>query len=103
MLSATVLGLLVAGGLAVVGVEDGPSIGLVVGVLTGLFASGFVAGRSAPIVHRFHGSLAGLAVAGVVVAVARLGGSPAPLLPVLLMALLGIVLGGIGGLVGRKG
>ena len=71
--------------------------GLVPGVVAGFLVGGFVAGRSAIIAHRFHGSVTGLALTGVVVFIARLGGSPAGAGPVLFLALIGIVIGGLGG------
>ena len=68
----------------------------------GLLAGGYAAGRMAPVSARFHGSLAGMGMAVVVVVVARLGGSPAPAGSVLLLAVLAIVLGGLGGLAGGR-
>jgi hypothetical protein len=85
-----------------VGAADAPGIGLVIGVVVGLAAAGYTAGRMAVISHRFHGSLAGLGLTAVWVVVFRLGGSQAPEVQILVFAVLGIVLGGIGGVIGRR-
>jgi hypothetical protein len=96
-LAATLVALVVetAVQIATDGIE--PGAGLVPGVMIGFFAGGFVAGRSAIIAHRFHGSVTGLALTGLVVFIARLGGSPAGIGPVLFLALLGMLIGGLGG------
>jgi hypothetical protein len=102
-LTATLVSLVVGAGLAVIGLETGPDIGLIAGVVTGLGVGGWVAGRFAVHSERFHGSVTGLLLAGLVLVVARLGGSPAPLASVLWLALLAAVLGGLGGWVaGRR-
>ncbi|MFO7547984.1 MAG: hypothetical protein R6X29_03770 [Acidimicrobiia bacterium] len=102
LLGATATGVTVAGALAVFGLENGPDIGLLVGVVSGLAGAGALAGRLAPVVPRFHGSLAGLGVAAVVIVVARLGGSPASTPRVIVLALVAIVIGGIGGVLGGR-
>ncbi len=102
-LVASLLGLAIGGGLALMGVEAGPGIGLVVGILSGLVTGGWVAGIRAKHSFRFHGSITGLGLAFVIVIVARLGGSPAPITQVLWLALLSIVLGGFSGwMAGRR-
>jgi putative membrane protein (TIGR04086 family) len=78
-------------------------IALTASVLIGFGLGGFVAGKLAPVNGRFHGSITALVVAGIVVAVASLGGSPSPLGSVLLLALIAIVTGGMGGAIGGRG
>ena len=102
-LAATLIGLAVGGLLAVIGVETGPDIGLVVGVLAGLATAGWVAGRLARHSERFHGAVTGLLLAGLIVVVARLGGSPAPTASVLWLALIAAIVSGLTGwLAGRS-
>ena len=102
-LLATVAALALWVPLAWAGVESAPLIGLTFAVVLGLLAAGFVSGRMAPAFARFHGSLAGLGLAALVLVIARLGGSPAPTSRVLLLAVLGIALGGLGGVAaGRR-
>ncbi len=102
-LVASLLGLAVGGGLALLGVESGPGIGLVVGILAGLISGGWIAGWRARHSFRFHGAITGLGLAFVIVIVARLGGSPAPVTQVLWLAFLSIALGGTAGwLAGRR-
>jgi len=100
---ASLLGLAVGGGLALLGVESGPGIGLMVGILAGLISGGWVAGWRARHSFRFHGAITGLGLAFIIVIVARLGGSPAPVGQVLWLAFLSILLGGTAGwLAGRR-
>jgi hypothetical protein len=102
-LAATVVALLVEAAVQVTIEAVQPGSGLVPGVVAGFAIGGYVAGRSAIIAHRFHGSVTGLALAGLVVLIARLGGSPAGIGPVLFLAILGIVIGGLGGMfAGRR-
>lgn len=67
------------------------------GVLSGFVTAGWVAGRRAFHSHWFHGALAGLTVAGAIVVVSILGGSPAPAAQVILLAGMAILLGGLSG------
>lgn len=101
-LTATVLSLMFWGVLAVVGFEDAPLAGLTAAIVVGFGVAGYSAGRLAPHTHRFHGSVAGLGLAGLVLIVATLGGSPAPFGRVLLLFGLGIVIGGFGGVLGGR-
>jgi hypothetical protein len=102
-LVASVLGLILGGGLALLGVDAGPNIGLAVGILGGLLAGGWVAGTRARHSFRFHGAMTGLAMAFVIVIVARFGGSPAPTSQVLWLAFLSVALAGTSGwLAGRR-
>lgn len=102
-LAASVLGLAVSGLLVVLGVDSGPDIGLVIGVLTGLAAGGWVAGSRSVHSHRFHGMVTGLILAFLIMAIARLGGSPAPTLTVVWLAVVSIVVSGVfGWLAGRR-
>ena len=70
---------------------------LVIALLGGLGAGGWISGRLAPYNGRFHGSLSGLVIAGVVIVISRLGGSPAPASQVLVLAAIAIVVGGLTG------
>ena len=102
-LSASLLTLLLSGGLTLVGVEDGAGIGLVVGVISGLAAGGWVAGSRAVHSERFHGMVTGLLLAFIVVVIARLGDSPASTGVVLWLALLSVAISGTAGwLAGRR-
>jgi len=102
-LVASVLGLIVGGGLSLAGVEAGPGIGLVTGILVGLLTGGWVAGMRARHSFRFHGAITGLGMAFVIVIIARFGGSPAPTPQVLWLAFLSVVLAGTSGwLAGRR-
>ncbi len=102
-LSATVLALLIGGGLELAGVESGSDVGLVVGILGGLTIGGWVAGRMAPHSARFHGALTGLLLATMIVVLARAGGSPADFAQVVWLYLLsGVVAGAAGWLAGRR-
>jgi putative membrane protein (TIGR04086 family) len=102
-LAATVLALALGGLLTVVGMEEGADIGLVAGVLVGLAVAGWVSGRMARHSERFHGAVTGLLLAGLIVLVARLGGSPASTASVLWLALVAAVIAGsTGWLAGRR-
>lgn len=103
-LAATVLALVFWGGLTLVGVDDAPLAGLAAAIVVGFAVSGYTAGRLAPHTHRFHGAVAGLGLAGLVLIMARLGGSEAPLGQILLLFGLGILTGGASGIAaGRRG
>ena len=102
-LSASILALLIGGGLRLSDVESGPDIGLVVGVVAGLIIGGWVAGTRAVHSHRFHGMVTGLLLAFVIVVIARLGGSPASTPTVIWLALLSVAISGLfGWLAGRR-
>ena len=102
-LSATLLALALGGLLTVIGVEDGADIGLVAGVVIGLAISGWVSGRLARHSERFHGAVTGLVLAGLIVVVARMGGSPAPTATVIWLAVVAAVVAGLTGwLAGRR-
>lgn len=102
-LAASIVGLLVGGVLAIIGVETGPDIGLVVGMLSGLAAGGWLAGRRAWHSHRFHGMVTGLILAFMIMVIARLGGSPADTLTVVWLAIVSVVISGVAGwLAGRR-
>jgi putative membrane protein (TIGR04086 family) len=76
---------------------------LFAGVVIGLAVAGWVSGRMARHSERFHGAVTGLLLAGLVVVLARLGGSPAPTSSVIWLALLSSVVGGAAGwLAGRR-
>lgn len=102
-LTATIIALGLGGALTVLDAGNGADIGLVAGVVTGLAVAGWVSGRFARHSERFHGSVTALLLAGLIVVVARLGGSPAPTASVLWLALIAIVVGGsTGWLAGRR-
>jgi len=92
------------GYLATSSATGGPARALVLtgSLVVGLVTSGWVAGRLAHHSGRFHGALAGLGLALIVVVVARLGGSPAPTGQVLLLAGLAITLSGLSGWIGAR-
>ncbi|MEX2251271.1 MAG: hypothetical protein WD895_04270 [Acidimicrobiia bacterium] len=102
-LSATVAAFAISALLSLVGVESGSDIGLFSGVLVGLAVAGWVSGRMANHSERFHGAVTGLLLAGLVVVLAVLGGSPAPTISVLWLALVSsLVAGTTGWLAGRR-
>lgn len=101
-LSVTVVAFLLGGGLALLDVANGPDIGLLVGLLAGLVIGGWVAGRMAVHSNRFHGSVTGLLIGGLLILLASLGGAAASIWNVLLLALVSIVAGGIGGVIGSR-
>ncbi|HLF60290.1 MAG TPA: hypothetical protein VI980_03820 [Acidimicrobiia bacterium] len=102
-LSATVAALAISALLSVLGQESGSDIGLFVGVVVGLAVAGWVSGRMARHSERFHGAVSGLLLAGLVIVLARLGGSPASTSSVLALALLSAVVAGTTGwLAGRR-
>jgi len=102
-LAATVVALALGGLLSVAGVDGGADIGLVAGVVVGLAVAGWVSGRMARHSERFHGAVTGLLLAGLIVFVARMGGSPASTASVLWLALVAAVIAGLTGwLAGRR-
>ena len=101
-LVATVLSLVLWAILALFGFDDAALAGLTVAVLVGLAVGGYASGRMAIVAHRFHGSVTGLMFAALVLVIARFGGSPAPTAQVLWLALLAVVLGGLGGAVAGR-
>jgi hypothetical protein len=102
-LSATLLALVLGGVLTVIGVERGGDIGLTVGVVLGLAVAGWVAGRLARHSERFHGAVTGLLLAGLIIVVARMGGSPASTVTVVWLAVVAATVAGLTGwLAGRR-
>ena len=102
-LTASIVGLVTSGLLTVIGLESGADIGLIVGILSGLAAGGWLAGRRSVHSHRFHGMVTGLILAFMVMVIARLGGSPANTVTVIWLALLSILVSGVAGwLAGRR-
>ena len=102
-LSATVIALLLSGGLNAVGLESGVSVGLVVGFGLGLAVGGWVAGTMARHSGRFHGAITGLLLAALIMVSARLGGYPADTLLVIWLFVVSAILGGASGwLAGRR-
>ncbi|CAN5897553.1 hypothetical protein BH23ACT5_BH23ACT5_15890 [soil metagenome] len=72
------------------------------GTIAGFVVAGAVAGHQAVVRAPFHGAVAAMLVAGVVIVVALLGGSPSPTLQVLLLATFAIALGGASGWLSRR-
>ena len=102
-LAASVVGFGLSVLLTVIGVDEGPGIGVVVGIVMGLITGGYFAGATSKHSERFHGSVTGLAMAFVIMTIALLGGSPAPTSRVLLLALISVVVAGSAGWVaGRR-
>jgi len=96
-LSAAILAVVGGAALTSVGVADGAAVALAPSIVVGFGIGGYVAGRAVHHSSRFHGAVSGLAMAAVVVGIARLGGSPAPTPQVILLAAMGMVVGGLGG------
>ena len=86
----------------VAGADEGPALVLSFSLLAGLSGGGYLAGRVAPFNGRFHGSMTGLVMAAVVLAISMLGGSPAPTGQVALLAAIAVVVGGISGWLGGR-
>jgi len=102
-LTMTLLSLILWGLLSALSFDDAALTGLTIAMLGGFGAGGYASGTLAPVAHRFHGSVTGLGIAALVLAIARLGGSPAPTAQVLWLALLAVVFGGLGGTIaGRR-
>lgn len=79
------------------GSPDSRGGGAVAGLLVGVAVGGWVAGRSAGTGQRFHGSLTGLVIVGILVTLASRGGAGATPIQVLSAAALGVVIGGLTG------
>lgn len=102
-LSASLVALLVGGGLALIGVDGGADMGLVIGIVAGLAIGGWVAGSRALHSERFHGMVTGLLLAFMVVIIARLSGSNPSTIVVIWQAVLAIAISGFAGwLAGRR-
>ena len=93
------IGLVITQGESTVPADHRPSAGavLTLALLTGIAAGGALAGRLAPVNGRFHGSVTGLGMAGLVIVIARFSGSPAPASQVLLLAVIAALVGGAAG------
>lgn len=103
LLSASILAVLLGGGLALTGLESGTDLGLMIGIVSGLATGGWVAGHRARHSERFHGMVTGLLSAFAVVVIARLGDSPASTLVVIWLAVLSVAIAGFAGwLAGRR-
>ena len=79
------------------GSTDSRGGGAVAGLVVGVLLGGWVAGRSVALGQRFHGSLTGLVIVGILVTLASSGGADTTTLQVLSAAALGMVLGGLTG------
>lgn len=100
--AATILGFAFWLVLDLLHVDSAPSTAILLAVLAALWVGGLAAGRLAPVAGRFHGSVTGLALAGLISIAALRGGSPARLWQVLVLFALGIALGSWGGWVGNR-
>lgn len=83
-------------------IDDAAGIATTFGTLGGFAIAGWLAGRRAPFSAWFHGALAAMGIALVVVVTSRLGGSSGAIAEVLLLALLASLLGGFGGYLGGR-
>lgn len=79
------------------GSADSRGGGAVAGLVVGVLVGGWVAGRTVAQGHRFHGSITGLVIVGILVTLASRGGANATSLQILSAAALGVVLGGLTG------
>lgn len=79
------------------GSTDSRGGGAVAGLVVGVLLGGWVAGRSVALGQRFHGSLTGLVIVGILVTLASRGGANTTTLQVLSATALGVVLGGLTG------
>ena len=100
-LAASILSLLLGLVLGLFG-DWGPDVGLVIGIVVGLAVGGWLSGSKSRHSHRFHGSITGLVLAFIIVAIARFGGSPANTGSVLWLAVVAIVTGGVAGWLGGR-
>ena len=102
-LAASIIALVLSGALSIIGVESGPDIGLIIGIVLGLAFGGWITGIRARHSERFHGAITGLALAFLIMVIARFGGSPASTWTILWLAVLAIVVSGFSGwLAGRR-
>jgi hypothetical protein len=101
-LAASLVGLLVGGGLALADLENGADIGLLSGIVAGLTVAGFVAGKLSVHSHRFHGSVVGLMFAGMLILLASFGKAQISVLTVLWLAVVSSVVAGLAGWLGGR-
>ncbi len=97
MLAVAIANLVVGLILAASDVADPTMAALPLSLLIGFAAGGGVASRFAPVAGRFHGAIASLGMAGIVIIVAGRAGSPLPIVRVLLLLFLALVIGGLAG------
>ena len=76
------------------GSDDTRGGGAVAGLVAGVLVGGWMAGRTVTLHQRFHGSITGLLIVGILVMLAATGGASVTPPQVLLAAALGAVLGG---------
>ncbi len=101
-LASAVVGLLMTAAASALAARDPALVGITGGVVFGLATAGTIAGRLAPVWGRFHGALAGLGLAFLVVLLSIVGGSPAPTLQIVWLGVLGILIGGLTGMLGGR-
>ncbi|HEY5891048.1 MAG TPA: hypothetical protein VIW94_10155 [Acidimicrobiia bacterium] len=101
-LVATIVALGLGGLLSVMDVDDGANLGLLVGIVVGLVFGGWVAGRGAVHSNWFHGSIVGLALAAVIIALASFAEAKISILTVIWMAFLSSLIAGLGGFLGGR-
>lgn len=93
VLALAVSSLLLWLSLAALGVAGASGAATTFGTLAGFAVAGWTAGRRAPTSFPFHGAVSALILALAVLVTSILGGSPAPALQVLLLAVFAILLG----------
>lgn len=95
VLTLAVASLVLWTSLSALGVDGAVGAATTFGTLVGFGAAGWVAGRRATTSPAFHGAVAAMGIALAVVVTSVLGGSPAPVAQVLLLALFAMLLGGV--------
>jgi hypothetical protein len=101
-LTATIASLALGATLSGLGVPDGADLGLLFGVILGFAFGGWLGGRMAVHSHRFHGSVTGLLLGGLIVLLASTGSTTLSVIDILTLALVAVVVGGLGGWLGGR-
>jgi hypothetical protein len=101
-LVATISSLALGAVLSGLGVPNGADLGLLLGVVTGFAFGGWVGGRMAVHSHRFHGSVTGLLLGGLIVLLASTGSAAMSIVAILTLSVVAVVVGGLGGWVGGR-
>ncbi|MPZ52382.1 MAG: hypothetical protein GEU79_06555 [Acidimicrobiia bacterium] len=96
-LTVALSNLLLAFILSQLGVADAGIAARPISVLIGFAGGSAVAARMAPVAGRFHGAVAALGMAGLIIVAVGASGSPLPLPQVVLLVLLAVVIGWLTG------
>lgn len=88
--------------LSALGFDEAPAMATAFATVGGFLIAGWLAGTRAPFSPWFHGALAAMGIALVVVVTARRSGSPAPTAQVLLLAGMAVGFGALGGTLGGR-